>query len=51
MDAEAVEAQTGYPILLIGTHEPHRPKADGGAALFRREEALELLTPSRPAGQ
>jgi hypothetical protein len=37
--------------ILIGTHEPHRPKADGEAALFRWEEALELLTPGRPVGQ
>lgn len=37
--------------ILIGTQEPHRQKADGGAALFRWEEALELLTPRRPAGQ
>ncbi|MFD7179286.1 flavoprotein [Streptomyces sp. NPDC059904] len=37
--------------ILIGTHEPHRPKAGGAAALFRWEEALELLTPRRPAGQ
>ncbi|MFD8910254.1 flavoprotein [Streptomyces sp. NPDC059575] len=31
--------------VLIGTYEPHRPKADGGAEHFRWEEALELLTP------
>ncbi|MYR93637.1 MULTISPECIES: flavoprotein [unclassified Streptomyces] len=31
--------------ILIGSYEPHRPKAGGGADCFRWEEALELLTP------
>lgn len=31
--------------VLIGSYEPHRPKAGGGADRFRWEEALELLTP------
>ncbi|MEU9151452.1 flavoprotein [Streptomyces sp. NPDC048417] len=35
--------------VLIGSYEPHRPKAGGGADLFRWEEALELLTPKLSA--
>jgi phosphopantothenoylcysteine synthetase/decarboxylase len=31
--------------VMIGTYEPHRPKADGGADRFRWEEALDLLEP------
>ena len=31
--------------VLIGSYEPHRPKAGGGADRYRWEEALELLTP------
>ncbi|MGW5114315.1 flavoprotein [Streptomyces noursei] len=31
--------------VLIGSYEPHRPKAGGGADRFRWEEALELLAP------
>jgi phosphopantothenoylcysteine synthetase/decarboxylase len=31
--------------ILIGSYEPHRPKAGGGADRFRWEEALELLAP------
>ncbi|QKW27196.1 flavoprotein [Streptomyces seoulensis] len=31
--------------VLIGTYEPHRPKAGGGAERFRWEEALDLLEP------
>ncbi|MET9091165.1 flavoprotein [Streptomyces cyaneofuscatus] len=31
--------------ILIGSYQPHRPKAGGGADRFRWEEALELLTP------
>ncbi|MFI1864271.1 flavoprotein [Streptomyces jumonjinensis] len=31
--------------VLIGSYEPHRPKAGGGADRFHWEEALELLTP------
>ena len=34
--------------ILIGSHQPHRPKADGGTDRFRWEEALELLTPTLP---
>lgn len=34
--------------VMIGSHEPHRPKADGGADSFHWEEALELLTPRLP---
>ncbi|MFF9427036.1 flavoprotein [Streptomyces sp. NPDC014746] len=29
--------------VLVGSYEPHRPKAGGGADRFRWEEALELL--------
>ncbi|GGV69172.1 MULTISPECIES: flavoprotein [Streptomyces] len=29
--------------VLIGSYDPHRPKAGGGAERFRWEEALELL--------
>lgn len=31
--------------VLIGSYDPHRPKAGGGADRFRWEEALELLAP------
>ncbi|MEU6886022.1 flavoprotein [Streptomyces viridosporus] len=31
--------------VMIGTYEPHRPKAGGGADRFRWEEALDLLEP------
>ncbi|WP_411069382.1 flavoprotein [Streptomyces sp. cmx-4-25] len=31
--------------VLVGSYEPHRPKAGGGADRFRWEEALELLGP------
>ncbi|MEV7977386.1 flavoprotein [Streptomyces sp. NPDC086519] len=31
--------------VLIGSYEPHRPKAGGGADRYRWEEALELLAP------
>ncbi|MDX2542473.1 flavoprotein [Streptomyces sp. WI04-05B] len=31
--------------VLIGSYEPHRPKAGGGADRFRWEEVLELLAP------
>ncbi|KES06296.1 flavoprotein [Streptomyces toyocaensis] len=31
--------------VMIGSYEPHRPKAGGGADRFRWEEALELLEP------
>ncbi|MFT9787519.1 flavoprotein [Streptomyces rhizosphaericola] len=34
---------------LIGSHEPHRPKASGGADHYRLEEALELLAPALSA--
>ncbi|MFI7393159.1 flavoprotein [Streptomyces tendae] len=32
--------------VLIGSYEPHRPKAGGGADRFRWEEALDLLGPT-----
>ncbi|WP_055548684.1 flavoprotein [Streptomyces kanamyceticus] len=35
--------------VLIGSYEPHEPKADGGAERYRWEEALELLTPELSA--
>ncbi|MFJ1590442.1 flavoprotein [Kitasatospora albolonga] len=35
--------------ILIGSYEPHRPKAGGGADQFRWEEALDLLAPRVPA--
>ncbi|WP_338896655.1 flavoprotein [Streptomyces sp. TG1A-60] len=35
--------------VLIGSYEPHRPKAGGGADRYRWEEALELLTPKASA--
>ncbi|MEU7406388.1 MULTISPECIES: flavoprotein [unclassified Streptomyces] len=31
--------------VLIGSYEPHRPKAGGGADRYRWEEVLELLGP------
>jgi hypothetical protein len=31
--------------VLIGSYEPHRPEAGGGADRYRWEEALELLAP------
>ena len=31
--------------VLIGSYEPHRPKAGGGADRYRWEEVLELLAP------
>ncbi|MEV7285601.1 flavoprotein [Streptomyces sp. NPDC093252] len=31
--------------VLIGSYEPHRPKAGGGAHRYRWAEALELLAP------
>lgn len=31
--------------VLIGSYEPHRPEAGGGADRFRWEEALDLLEP------
>ncbi len=34
--------------VLIGSYEPHRPKAGGGSERFHWEEALELLTPEAP---
>ncbi|WP_237326777.1 flavoprotein [Streptomyces sp. CBMAI 2042] len=42
--AESLRRLRGMGIL-IGSYEPHRPKAGGGADRFRWEEALELLTP------
>jgi hypothetical protein len=35
--------------VLIGSYEPHKPKAGGGADGFREEEALDLLTPKLSA--
>ncbi|WP_030941403.1 flavoprotein [Streptomyces sp. NRRL S-646] len=32
--------------VLTGSYDPHRPKAGGGADSSRRQEALELLTPT-----
>ncbi|MFH8472402.1 flavoprotein [Streptomyces sp. NPDC018000] len=32
--------------ILIGSYEPHPPKAGGGADRFHWEEALDLLTPT-----
>ncbi|MCZ1009872.1 flavoprotein [Streptomyces lydicus] len=34
--------------VLIGSYDPHRPKAGGGADRFHWEEALELLAPEVP---
>ncbi|WP_433405408.1 flavoprotein [Streptomyces sp. CA-146814] len=31
--------------ILVGSYEPHHPKADGGADRFHWEEALDLLAP------
>jgi hypothetical protein len=31
--------------VLIGTYEPHRPKAGGGVDHYRWEEALKLVAP------
>jgi hypothetical protein len=35
--------EMGVPI---GSYEPHKPKAGGGADRFRWEEALDLLEPN-----
>ncbi|MFJ2905517.1 flavoprotein [Streptomyces sp. NPDC091279] len=35
--------------ILIGSYEPHRPKAGGGADRYRWEEVLELLAPKLSA--
>ena len=35
--------------VLIGSYEPHRPKAGGGADRYRWEEVLELLAPKLSA--
>ncbi|MCX3285833.1 flavoprotein [Streptomyces sp. NEAU-H22] len=35
--------------VLIGSYEPHRPKAGGEADRYRWEEVLELLAPRLPA--
>jgi phosphopantothenoylcysteine synthetase/decarboxylase len=37
--------------VLIGSYEPHKPKAGGGADRFRWEEALELLAPVLAAAE
>ncbi|MFD4878339.1 flavoprotein [Streptomyces sp. NPDC058420] len=34
--------------ILIGSYEPHPPKAGGGADRYRWEEVLELLAPRLP---
>lgn len=31
--------------ILVGSYEPHHPKADDGADRFHWEEALDLLAP------
>lgn len=36
--------------VLIGSYEPHRPKAGGGADRYRWDEALDLLAPVLSAG-
>jgi hypothetical protein len=36
--------------VLIGSYEPHRPKAGGGADRYRWEEVLELLVPRLSVG-
>jgi phosphopantothenoylcysteine synthetase/decarboxylase len=41
---ESLERLRGMGVL-IGSYEPHRPKAGGSADRFRWEEALELLGP------
>lgn len=42
--AESLRRLRGMGIL-VGSYEPHHPKAVGGAEQFRWEEALELLAP------
>ncbi|MGW6865350.1 flavoprotein [Streptomyces sp. NPDC054901] len=37
--------------VLIGSYDPHRPKAGGGAGRFRWEEALDLLAPFVPGAE
>ncbi|MYR41736.1 hypothetical protein GTW67_06785 [Streptomyces sp. SID5910] len=34
--------------VLVGSYEPHRPKAGGGADRYRWEDVLELLAPGMP---
>ncbi|MFC5958513.1 flavoprotein [Streptomyces pratens] len=45
---QSLERLTGMGVL-IGSHEPHRPKAVGGADRFRWTEALDLLEPGLAA--
>jgi phosphopantothenoylcysteine synthetase/decarboxylase len=37
--------------VMIGSYEPHQPKAGGGADRYRWEEALELVRPAVEARQ
>lgn len=46
---QSLERPAGMGVLL-GSYEPHRPKAGGGADHFRWTEALDLLEPE-PAGR
>lgn len=41
---QSVERLRGMGTV-IGSYEPHKPKAGGGPNRFRWEEALELLAP------
>ncbi|MFE9922762.1 flavoprotein [Streptomyces sp. NPDC005774] len=45
---QSLERLTGMGVL-IGSHEPHRPKTVGGADRFRWTEALDLLEPGPAA--
>ncbi|MFF1601902.1 flavoprotein [Streptomyces mirabilis] len=47
---QSVERLRGMGVL-IGSYEPHKPKAGGGADRFRWEEALELLAPVLAAAE
>ncbi|XUL92098.1 flavoprotein [Streptomyces galilaeus] len=46
-------AQAAHPAyeqrVLVGSYEPHKPKAGGGADRFQWEEALDLLAPKTSA--
>ncbi|MGC3003863.1 flavoprotein [Streptomyces sp. G35A] len=44
--ARSLETLRGMNVM-IGTYDPHRPKAGGGADRFRWEEALDLLESRR----
>lgn len=41
---QSLERLRGMEVL-VGSYEPHRPKAGGGADRFRWDEALDLLEP------